>query len=127
MFTRAPFITALGLNLIEWDDDEVVVRMPYRPDLTNGQDTCHGGALATLVDTAGAAAVWAGHDYAKGIRNGTVSMAINYIGSSGQEATIARARCIHRGSQLNFVEIRLERETEGRLVAHGTLTYRITH
>ncbi len=54
-------------------------------------------------------------------------MAINYVGSSGQNATIARARCIHRGSRLNFVEIRLERETEGQLVAHGTLTYQVTH
>ncbi len=57
MFSKAPFITALGLELLEWDDDGVVVRMPYQPDLTNSQGTSHGGALAALMDSAGAAAV----------------------------------------------------------------------
>jgi uncharacterized protein (TIGR00369 family) len=75
------------------------------------------------VDTTGAAAVWAGHDFDKGMRASTVSMTVNYTGRASGDL-LATARCVKRGRDLAFSEIRVE-DPKGTLVATGTLAYRI--
>jgi uncharacterized protein (TIGR00369 family) len=79
--------------------------------------------IASLVDTTGAAAVWAGHDFDKGMRASTVSMTVNYTGRASGDL-LATARCVKRGRDLAFSEIRVE-DQQGTLVATGTLAYRI--
>ena len=53
----------------------------------------------------------------------TVSMTVNYVGRA-QGDLLASARCLKRGRDLNFSEIRVD-DTNGTLVATGTLVYRI--
>src|SRR3954452_12158740 len=74
------FIKGLGVTVEAWSPDEVVLRVPFAEHLTNDGREYHGGVIASLVDTTGAAAVWAGHDFDKGMRASTVSMTINYTG-----------------------------------------------
>lgn len=126
MFSKVPFITALGLELVEWaeQEDHVVVRMPVNALADNGGGTPHGGAIATLLDTTGAAAVWNGHDYERGTRGSTVSMTVNYLGAARGEAVIATGRCVRRARELNFATIDAVSES-GRPVASAVLTYRI--
>jgi len=117
------FIASLGVTVVTWEPAEVVLRVPFDEKLTNDGKEYHGGAIAALMDTAGAAAVWAGHDYDKGLRASTVSMTVNYVGRA-QGDLLATARCVKRGRDLNFSEIRVA-DTNGTLVATGTLVYRI--
>jgi len=117
------FIKSLGIVVDAWSPDEVVLRMPFAEHVTNDGKEYHGGAVGALIDTAGAAAVWAGHDFDKGLRASTVSMTVNYTGR-GQGDLLAKARCVKRGRDLSFSEIRVE-DTAGTLVATGTLVYRI--
>jgi uncharacterized protein (TIGR00369 family) len=124
MFTKVPFSAALGIVLEESSPDGVVVRMPYSDLVDNASGTFHGGAVATLVDNAGAAAVWAGHDYSRGTTASTVSMTVNYLGAGRDRDLIARAHCVRRARELNFVEIEVASE-DGRPVASGMLVYRI--
>jgi uncharacterized protein (TIGR00369 family) len=124
MFSKVPFTTALQITLEEHGPDGVVLRMPYTDLVDNAGGTFHGGAVATLMDNAGAAAVWAGHEYAKGVRASTVSMTINYTGAGKDSDLLARARCVRRAKELNFTEIEIETE-DGRSVASGVLVYRI--
>lgn len=126
MFGKVPFITQLGLELLEWEAEEgvAVVRMPFSGVIDNGSATPHGGAIAALIDTAGAAAVWNGHDYDKGTRASTTSISVNYLGSARDEAVIATGRCVRRARELNFVEVSAVSES-GRPIASGLLTYRI--
>ena len=79
--------------------------------------------IASLIDTTGAAAVWAGHDFDKGLRASTVSMTVNYTGRAAGDL-VATARCVRRGRDLAFSEITVE-DTHNTLVATGTLVYRI--
>jgi uncharacterized protein (TIGR00369 family) len=117
------FIAGLGAEVETWSAEEVVLRIPFAERLTNDGREYHGGVIASLMDTAGAAAVWAGHDFEKGLRASTVSMTVNYTGRARGDL-LATARCVKRGRDLSFSEIRVEDPT-GTLVATGTLVYRI--
>jgi uncharacterized protein (TIGR00369 family) len=122
--TKTPYIASLGLVVERWGEDGVTVRMPFDPDLTNDGAVYHGGAVASLMDTTGAAAVWAGHDFDKGSRAASVSMTINYTGIASQQDLVADGVCVKRGRELSFSEIRVH-DPEGKPVATGTLVYRI--
>jgi uncharacterized protein (TIGR00369 family) len=117
------FIKALGTAVETWGPDEVCLRVPFAEHLTNDGKEYHGGVIAALVDTAGAAAVWAGHDFDRGLRASTVSMTVNYTGRA-QGDLLATARCVKRGRDTHFSEIRVE-DARGTLVATGSLVYRI--
>jgi uncharacterized protein (TIGR00369 family) len=123
IMTRTKFIASLGVVAQAWGPDGVTLRVPFDERLTNDGREYHGGVIAALVDTAGASAVWAGHDFDKGMRASTVSMTVNFCGRADGDL-VAHARCVRRGRDLSFSEIRVE-DPGGRLVATGTLVYRI--
>jgi uncharacterized protein (TIGR00369 family) len=124
VMVKSPYIASLGIVVERWDPEGVTLRMPFDPELTNDGALYHGGAVASLMDTTGAAAVWAGHDFDKGARAATISMTINYTGAALQADLLADAVCVKRGRELAFSEIRVH-DPDGRPVATGTLVYRI--
>lgn len=124
VMVKTPYIASLRLIFERWDGDGVRLRLPFKPELTNDGAVYHGGAVASLMDTAGAAAVWAGHDFDRGTRAATVSMTINYTGAAKQADLLADAVCVKRGKELSYSEIRIT-DPDGSLVATGTLVYRI--
>jgi uncharacterized protein (TIGR00369 family) len=123
LMVRTNFIRSLGTTVEEWGPDGVCLRVPVAEQLTNDGREYHGGVVASLMDTAGAGAVWAGHDFDRGLKASTVSMTVNYVGRA-QGDLLARARCVKRGRDLHFAEIRVE-DSAGAPVATGTLVYRI--
>src|SRR5207342_3015122 len=89
--TRTPYIGGLRILIEEWSPDGVRLRLPFDEHLTNDGHAYHGGVVASLVDTSGAAAVWAGHDYDKGMRAATVSMTVNCTGAARDTDLLAGA------------------------------------
>src|SRR6266511_4598465 len=124
VMVKSPYIASLGVVVERWDPDSITLRMPFDPELTNDGAVHHGGAVASLMDTAGAAAVWAGHDFDKGARAATVSMTINYTGAANRCDLVAEAHCVKRGRDLSFAEIHVA-DADGKTVASATLVYRI--
>jgi len=124
VMVKTRFIAGMGTVVDEWNEDGVRLRVPFAEHLTNDGKEYHGGAIAALMDTAGASAVWAGHDFDRGLKASTVSMTVNYTGRAKGDL-IAIARCVKRGRDTHFSEIRVE-DPNGTLVATGTLVYRIT-
>jgi uncharacterized protein (TIGR00369 family) len=84
----------------------------------------HGGVIATMLDSAGAAAAWSNHDFDKGMRASTVSMSLQYVGACKKSDLICRAAAVKRGKELIFTEITAT-DSEGAVVAHALQTYRI--
>lgn len=119
-----PYIERMGMVVDEWGEEGVRIRLPFDAKLSNDGRVLHGGAVASLVDTAGAAAVWAGHDFDKGTKAATVNMAVNYLGAAYAADLVATARCVKRGKELAFSEISVA-DADGKPVASGVLTYRI--
>jgi uncharacterized protein (TIGR00369 family) len=121
---KTPYIENMGMEPEVWSGEGVRIRLPFDKKLSNDGRVFHGGAIASLMDTAGAAAVWAGHDFDKGAKAATVNMAINYLGAAYESDLIAEAKCVKRGKELAFSEIRIT-DANGKPVASGTLVYRI--
>jgi uncharacterized protein (TIGR00369 family) len=124
LMPKTPFISGMGMVIERYEPDEATVRVPFRADLTNDGTYYHGGVVAAALDTAGAAAAWSNHDFTKGSRASTVSMAIQYVGACKKSDLVCRARAVRRGKELTFTEITAT-DAEGNIVAHAVQTYRI--
>ena len=124
LMPTTPFLSGLGVRFDHYEPDDVVMRLPFRADLTNDGVVYHGGVIASLMDTAGAAAAWSNHDFTKGSRASTVSISIQYVGSARASDLLCHARAVKRGRELIFCEMTAT-DADGAVVAQGMLTYRI--
>ena len=124
LMPKTPFIGWLGLQFERYEPDEATIRLPFREDLTNDGTYYHGGVIAAVMDTTGAAAAWSNHDFDKGARASTVSMSIQYVGACKRSDLLCHARTVRRGKELTFTEITAT-DADGNIVAHGVQTYRI--
>jgi len=100
------------------------LRLPFRAELTNDGTHYHGGVIAAVMDTTGAAAAWSNHDFTRGTRASTVSMSVQYVGAAKNSDLVCEASAVRRGRELVFTEITC-RDAAGAVTAHGVQTYRI--
>jgi len=121
---KTPFLSGLGVVFDRFEPDDVVLRLPFRADLTNDGVHYHGGVIASVLDTAGAGAAWSAHDLSKGARASTIAMSVQYVGAAKESDLVATARTVRRGRELIFTEITAA-DTGGSPVAHAVQTYRI--
>ena len=121
---QAPFIGGLGVVFERYEPDDVTMRLPFRDDLTNDGTYYHGGVVASVMDTCGAAAAWSNHDFNRGMRASTVAMSIQYVGACKRSDLFCHAKAVKRGRELIFTEMTAT-DADGAVVAHGVQTYRI--
>ncbi|CKQ21027.1 Uncharacterized protein%2C possibly involved in aromatic compounds catabolism [Mycobacterium tuberculosis] len=50
LMPRTPFIGGLGIVFERYEPDDVVIRLPFRTDLTNDGTYFHGGVIASVMD-----------------------------------------------------------------------------
>ena len=124
LMPSTPFIGGLGIAFDRYEPDDVVLRLPFRDDLTNDGTYYHGGVIASVIDTAGAAAAWSNHDFNRGARASTVSMSVQYVGAAKRSDLICHARTVQSRRDLIFTEITAT-DADGTVVAHAVQTYRI--
>jgi len=124
LMPTTPFLAGLGILIERYEPDDVTLRIPFRPDLTNDGTYYHGGVIAAGMDSAGAAAAWSNHDFDKGMRASTVGMSIQYVGACKQADLVCHARVVRRGKELTFTDLTAT-DPDGVVVAHGVQTYRI--
>jgi uncharacterized protein (TIGR00369 family) len=124
LMPTTPYLAGLGIVIERYDPDEVTIRLPFREDLTNDGTYYHGGVVAAVVDTAGAAAAWSNHDFDKGARASTISLSLQYVGACKRSDLLCHARTVRRGKELTFTEITAT-DSDGAVVAHAVQTYRI--
>lgn len=124
MMPETPFLKGLRVVFERYLPDDVVMRVAFRPELTNDGTFYHGGVIATALDTAGAAAAWSNHDFDKGTRASTISLSIQYVGAARRSDLICHARTVRRARELTFTEVTAT-DAGGQVVAHAVQTYRI--
>jgi uncharacterized protein (TIGR00369 family) len=120
---RSPFIRFLGLRVERLDPEreEITLRMPMRPELERGAGSgqFHGGAIASLIDTAG--------DYALIALLGiagvpTIDFRVDFLRPAVDAELAATARIRRAGRTIGVVDVDV-RDTAGRLVAVGRGCY----
>jgi len=124
LFPTTPFMGWLGIVFERYEPDDVVLRLPFRTELTNDGVVYHGGVVASVLDSAGAAAAWSNHDFTRGTRASTVAMSVQYVGTCRRSDLRCHARTVRRGRELIFTEI-TGTDADGGVVAHALQTYRI--
>ena len=121
---RAPFSALLGLKIEHAADGQARVRMPFRLELLNEggpQAPIHGGAIASLIDTAAVVAVWTDP---KMQRSATISMTVNYVNAGISTDLIADAKVRKRGRRIASLSIEVTDQL-GQLVADSLVIYKV--
>lgn len=110
----------LGIQFEEVTSERVVASMDVRPELCNGADILHGGAIMSLADTLGAVATIP--NLPRGARTTTVESKTNFIGAA-RVGTRVRGECVpfHRGKTTMVWQTQIRAE-DGKLCAVVTQT-----
>ncbi|MER5428074.1 PaaI family thioesterase [Streptomyces sp. NPDC002588] len=112
------------IRVTRWDPDGVEIVLPYAESLSAHEDVFHGGVVSALIDTAGAGAVIAGHDFTNGSRLSTVSLSVQFLAPARGAEAVAHARCVRRGRRVHFADVDVL--TEGRVCARGQVVVTIS-
>lgn len=118
-----PFSSLVGLQVEEVQKDFCRMRLPFRPELRTSGVVVHGGAIATLIDTAAVVAVWSDAD-PSATRGATASMTVNYLAAAQSVDLIAEAQVIRRGRSVVFADVDVFSPTNER-IAKGVVTYKL--
>ena len=118
----SPFAKLLGVSIRALGDGTAELELPFRPELATLADTVHGGAIATLADTAATAAAWCGAEVPENLQGSTVSLTMQYARAARGVDLVARARVTRRSRRLVFLEVTVS-GPDGAMVAHGVATY----
>jgi uncharacterized protein (TIGR00369 family) len=117
---RGRFPGLVGLRFIELAANRVLAALEVREDLKQPWGILHGGAIATLLDTAAGAGAMANLE--RGQTSVTVELKVNFIGAVRAGAVTVEAVPLHRGRSTMVWESRVL-DAEGRLVAAGLSTH----
>ncbi len=121
---HSPFPLELGMEVVELEPDRAVLRLPWRPQLATIADVVHGGAIATLIDTAGMAAAWADRSEPGEAAGSTIGMSVDFVDAARGEDLTANATVIRRGQSLCFCEVEVRDEGDTP-VATALVSYRL--
>lgn len=123
-FDRSPFGRLLGLRVEAVEPDYSRLRLPFRPQLLQPSGVVHGGAIASLLDTAAAVAIFSGLDRLPRTM-ATVDLHVQYLEAVAAGDLIAECRVRRRGGSLVFVGAEVRTES-GVIAAHGALSFKVT-
>jgi uncharacterized protein (TIGR00369 family) len=99
------------------------LRMPIRPEIMQPAGIMHGGAIASLIDTAVVPAI--GASGVEPTRMVTISMTINYMGAIADEDAVCEGWVTRRGKSIVFCSAEVTGAKSGRVCATGTLVYKV--
>ena len=116
------FSLELGIKVLETRPDFCRVILRYKPTICTAGGIIHGGAIATLIDTAGVLAAWS-EASTQVTRGATAPLSVSYLSAANSTDLIAEGTVMRRGRSLVFVDIDV-RSSDAKHIAKGILTYK---
>ena len=100
IYDQNPYVNLLGMHITKLEEGQAVLSMSVTPNHTNLYNMVHGGALASLADTAmGIACATTGKKIV------TLEMNMNFIkGAPPQSALTAIGKVVHNGKSTLVAE-----------------------
>jgi uncharacterized protein (TIGR00369 family) len=117
---EVPFAKLLGIEVDSLEPGHAVLSMPMREDLKRNGGIAHGGAVATLIDSAMAFAIVP--ILAENERSITVDLTIHYLRPVSEGVARASARVVRAGRRVITVSAELFDGNE-KLAATAISTY----
>lgn len=118
-FDKVAYARFLGLELCELKSGDVTVCLDVRDEVKQNRGVVHGGAIASLIDTASAFVILTAID--ENERVTTTDLTIHYLRPVTLGRMLARARIV-RGGRRRFV-VNVEVENDGALAATAVTGY----
>jgi uncharacterized protein (TIGR00369 family) len=120
----SPYVGHLGIQLTDMRPDEATLRLPFSDSLITIGTTVHGGAIASLIDTAAMVAAWSDDSVPDSMRGTTVSLTVNYLAPAEHEDIQATARVLKRGRSLVYLDVDVQ-SVSRKSIAKGLVTYKL--
>ncbi len=121
---RVPFIGNRGIRVEHMVGGTSRLVMPFREDNADLEGGVHAGAVLALLDTAGAMASWAESGPGP-YKASTASMQLQILAAAPRADLVAYGRCVQRDNEIFWSDVEVAIAGEGRVVARGTVLYRI--
>ena len=121
-----PQVAALGIELVSMEAGRVVMALPYREDLIAYPETgvIAGGALFTLMDSAGGMAVWSAAGVL--VPGPTLDLRLDYLKPATPGQTVyAHTHCYKATHHIGFVRGVACHDDPDDPIAHATATFMI--
>ena len=115
-----PYLKLLGIELVEITEEKAVLSLEMQEKLRQPYGLLHGGATASLIDTAMAFAVIAvlgTEDKAT-----TVDLTVQYLRPHTEGKIVCTAKVLRAGKRLLFLSAEVVNE-QGKLTATALSTY----
>ena len=119
-FASVPYAKFLGLELGEMKPGEANLHLEVRDELRQNQGVVHGGAVASLIDTASAVAVVT--QLEPNERVTTTDLTIHYLRPVTAGRLTATARTVRAGRRLFVLSVEVI-DDQQKLVATAVTTY----
>ena len=123
-FPHSPYVGHLGMQLTEMQPGTATLTLPFREALVTIGTVVHGGAIASLIDTAAMVAAWSEGEIPAKARGTTVNLTVAYLSAAQQEDLRAVARVLRRGRNLVYLDVEVT-GASGNAVAKGLVTYKL--
>lgn len=124
-FTAAPFMARLGIRGLRFEDGVALAALPWTDAHTDAAGALHGGAVAALIDTTGALASWSLVPLDPRNKASTPVLHVVHHAPARGEDVWAEAVTLRRNDELFANEVTVRGVASGRLVATGSVLYRI--
>ncbi len=109
-FASVPYAKLIGLELGEMKPGEATLHLDIRDELKQNQGVVHGGAVASLIDTAAAFAVVTRLE--PGERVTTTDLTIHYLRPITSGRLTATARIVRGGRRLFVLAVQVMNDDE---------------
>jgi len=119
-FASVPYARFLGLELGEMKSGEASIHLNVRDELKQNQGVMHGGAVASLIDTASAFAVVTRLEPNERVT--TTDLTIHYLRPIVSGRLAATARIVRGGRRIFVISVDVT-DDQQRLVATAITSY----
>ena len=125
MIVAAPFMAARGMQITLMHGGRAIVELPSSPANADEDGSVHEGAIAALLDTAGAMAAWSVTGVDLRYKASTPGIHVSFHAPAHGEAVAAHARTLSRANESFLNAVTVYGQSSRRAIATGSVTYRI--
>lgn len=120
MIKKVPYPALLGFELVDFNYGEAILKVKMRDALQQPYGTLHGGATASLIDTAMAFACVS--VMAEDEKSTTVDLTVHYLRPHTDGEVFCTAKIVRAGKRVLTVSAEVVNE-QGKLIATAISTY----
>ena len=118
--SKVPYARLLGIELSDLKTGEAVMKLKMRDELRQPHGVLHGGATASIIDTAMAFAIIT--VLAEGEKATTIDLTVHYLRPVVEGEIVCTAKVVRAGRRILTVSAEVSNE-QGKLIATALSTY----